>query len=164
MSVKSEDGFKAWQKLHMRFGPSLSAKEGMAFADFSGMVAKPATKPGETKSLITELERRMKMVEEVTGELISDNHAKWVLVGILEPMTRQQTAMHHGGTTGYEKLKRVVLEFTNNVAGTDSAMQVDQIAETFNEEQGQEHTGADPAAWTRPGTGEQYVSAFGKGS
>ena len=97
MSVKNEDGFKAWQKLHMHFGPSLSAKQGMALADFSGMVAKPATKPGETKSLITELERRMKMVEEVTGELISDNHAKSVLVGILDPMTRQPTAMHHGG-------------------------------------------------------------------
>ena len=49
-------------------------------------------------------------------------------------MTRQHTVMHHGGNTGYEKLKRVVLEFTNNVAGSDSAMQVDQIAETFNEE------------------------------
>ena len=153
--MKNEDGFKAWQKLHTHSGPSLSAKQGMAFADFSGMVAKPATKPGETKSLITELERRMKMVEEVTGELISDNHTKSVLVGILDPMTRQHTAMHHGGNTGHEKLKRVVLDFTNNVAGSDSAMQVDQIAETFNEEQGQEHTGADPAAWTRPGTGEQ---------
>ena len=43
MSVKNEDGFKAWQKLHMHFGPSLSAKQGMALADFSGMVAKPAT-------------------------------------------------------------------------------------------------------------------------
>ena len=96
------------------------------------------------------------MVEEVTGELISDSHAKSELVGILDPMTRQHTAMHHGGNTGYEKLKRVVLEFTNNVAGSDSAMQVDQP--------GQEHTGADPAAWTRPGTGEQYVSAFDKGA
>ena len=57
-----------------------------------------------------------------------------------------------------------MFEFTNNVAGSDKAMQVDQIAETFNEEQGQEHTGADPAAWTRPGTGEQYVNAFGKGA
>ena len=162
--VKNEDGFKAWQKLHMHFRPSLSAKQGMALAHFSGMVSKPATKPGETKSLITELERRMKMVEEVTGELISDNHAKWVLVGILDPMTRQHTAMHHGGNTGYEKLKRVVLEFTNNVAGSDSAMHINRIAETFNEEQEQEHTGADPAAWTRPGTGEEHVNAFGKGA
>ena len=52
-------------------------------------------------------------------------------------MTRQHTAMHHGGNTEYEKLKRVVLEFTNNVAGSDNATQVDQIAETFNEEQGE---------------------------
>ena len=34
MSVKNEDGFKAWQKLHMHFGPSLSAKQSMALADF----------------------------------------------------------------------------------------------------------------------------------
>ena len=102
MSVKNEDGFKAWQKLYMVFGPSLQAKQGMAPPDFSGMVAKPATKPGETKSLITEVERRMKMVEEVTGELISDNPAKSVLVGILHPMTRQHTAMHHRGNTGYD--------------------------------------------------------------
>ena len=134
MSVKNEDGLKAWQKLHMHFGPSLSAKQGKALADFSGMVAKPATKPGEAKSLITE-------GQGSDGELISDNHAKSVLVGILDPMTRQHTAMHHGGNTGYEKLKRVVLEFTNNVAGSDSAMQVDQISETFNEELGQEHIG-----------------------
>ena len=40
------------------------------------------------------------MVEEVTGELISDNHAKSVLVGILDPMTRQHTAMHHEGKHG----------------------------------------------------------------
>ena len=39
-----------------------------------------------------------------------------------------------------------------------------QVVETFNEEQVQEHTGAGPAAWTRPGTGEQYVNAFGKGA
>ena len=84
MSVKNEDGFQAWQKLHMHFGPSLSAKQAMALADFSGMVAKPATKPGETKSLITELERRMKMGRGNDGELISDNHAKSVSAGILD--------------------------------------------------------------------------------
>ena len=165
MSVKNEDGFKAWKKLHMHFGPSLSAKQGVALADFSGMVAKPATKPGQTMSLITELERRMKMVEEVTGELISDYHAKSVLVGILDP----HDAPAHGDAPWRKHREReaeagFVLEFTNNVAGSDTAMQVDQIAETFNEEQEQEHTGADPAAWTRPGTGEQYVNSFGKGA
>ena len=35
VSVKNEDGFKAWQKLHMHFGPSLSAKQGIALADFT---------------------------------------------------------------------------------------------------------------------------------
>ena len=90
MSVKNEDGFKAWQRLHMHFGPSLSAKQGMALADFSGMVAKPASQEKRSHSSRS-LERRMKMVEEVTGKLISDNHAKSVLVVILDPMTRCTT-------------------------------------------------------------------------
>ena len=57
-SVGSENGFRAWQKLHQRFGPSLSSKQGLALVELSGMVAKPAKNPAETRFLITELERR----------------------------------------------------------------------------------------------------------
>ena len=56
-NVKSESGFRAWQKLHMRFGPSLSAKQGKVLADFSGMIGKPAKTPAETRNLITEMEK-----------------------------------------------------------------------------------------------------------
>ena len=128
-SVRSENGFRAWQKLHMRFGPSLSSKQGLVLMELGGMVAKPAKSPAETRALITEMEQKIKLVEEITGEDVSDNHAKSVLVGILDPTTRQHTAMHHGSKTTCDQLKRVVLEFVNNVSRKDdSAMQVGRIS------------------------------------
>jgi hypothetical protein len=32
-SIKTESGFRAWQKLHMRFGPSLASKQGVVLMD-----------------------------------------------------------------------------------------------------------------------------------
>eukprot|EP00973_Karenia_brevis_P052469 7290406-Karenia_brevis.AAC.1 len=48
-SVKGEDGFIGWQKLHQRFQPGLATREGLLLAEFSGMVARPGKNPGETK-------------------------------------------------------------------------------------------------------------------
>ena len=128
-SVKEEDGFRAWQKLHQRFGPSLSSKQGIVLMEFSGMVAKPAKTPAETRLLVTEMEQRIKLVEDTTGTEIGENHAKSVLVGILDPTTRQHTAMYHGSGYKFEGLKKVVLEFANNVMRRDdSAMQIGSIA------------------------------------
>lgn len=128
-SVRSEDGFRAWQKLHMRFGPSLASQQGVVLMELSGMVSKPAKTPAETRALITEMERRVKRVEDITGEEIGEGHAKSVLVGILDPTTRQHTAMHHGNKSTYEQLKKIVLEFVNNVARKDdSAMQVGRVS------------------------------------
>ena len=41
--------------------------------------------PGETIALLTEMNRKMKLVEDVTGEEVSEMHARSVLVGILDP-------------------------------------------------------------------------------
>ena len=49
MSVKDEDGFRAWKRLKQRFEPGLAARQVMA--EFSGMVARPAKSPGETNPL-----------------------------------------------------------------------------------------------------------------
>ena len=75
-SVKDEDGFRAWLKLIARFEPGLAVKQGMVLADFSGMILKPAKNTGETKSLITEMERKMKIIDEVSNEPLSDSHAR----------------------------------------------------------------------------------------
>lgn len=153
MSIKTEDGFKALQKLHMHLGPSLASRQGMVLAELSGMVAKLAKTPGETRSLLMELERRVKVAEDVTVESISDMHSKSILVGILDPVTRQHTAMHRGTRASYDQLKRVVLEFVNNMARVDDAMQVGMIGETA--EAGDETQGEDLEHF--------FVGAVGKG-
>ena len=159
-SIRTENGYRAWQKLHQRFGPSLSCKQGMVLMEFSAMVSKPAKTPDETRHLITEMERRIKMVEEVTGEDVSENHAKSVLVGILDPLTRQHTAMHHGSKASCEQLKRVVLEFANNVARGPDAMHLGAIGQQDGEEDEHAHLHGD---WDTE-MHDHFVGAFGKGA
>ena len=85
MSIKDEDGFRAWQRLKQRFEPGLAARPGTVMAEFSGMVARLAKSPGETIASSTEMNRKMKLAEDVTGEEVSEMHALSVLVGILDP-------------------------------------------------------------------------------
>ena len=119
-------GFAAWSKLHQRFGPSLAAKQGLVLNDMVAMVQKPAKTPAETRNLVTELERRIKQAEDVTGTALDGRHIKSVLAAILDPITRQHTAMYQGSATSYDQLKKVVLEFANNVIprNDSNAMQV----------------------------------------
>ena len=75
MSVKDEDGFRAWQRLKRRFEPGLAARQGIDMAEFWGMVGRPAKSPRETSALLTEMDGKMTLVEDVTGEEVSDIHA-----------------------------------------------------------------------------------------
>ena len=79
--------FRAWQRLKQRFEPGLAARQRIVMAEFSGMVARVAKSPGETDALLTEMDRKMKLVEDVTVERVSEMHARSVLVGswILSP-------------------------------------------------------------------------------
>ena len=109
MSTTTGDGYSAWKKLHARFGPSLAAKQGMVMNDLLAMVQKPAKNPAETRSLVTELDKRVKTAEEITGTALDGGMVKSVLVAVLDPMTRQHTAMYHGLATSLQELRQVVL-------------------------------------------------------
>ena len=50
----------------------------------------------ETRSFVTELERKMKLIRELTHEGVSDVHARSVHIGILDPMLRQHPAYKQG--------------------------------------------------------------------
>ena len=113
-AAKEENGFDAWKQLHQRFGLSLAAKQGKVMCDVSGMVAKPAKSPAETRSLVTELERRVRVAEEVTGTALNDGHVKSILASFLDNTTRAHTSQYQGTNSSYADLKRAVLEFCNN--------------------------------------------------
>ena len=125
MSIKNEDGFRAWQRLKQRCEPGLAARQSIVMAEFSGMVARRAKSPGETIALLTEMDRKMKLLEDVTEEEVSKMHARTVLVGILEPVTRQHTAMNH--SKSYEALKKMVQEFANNSTTGQEALQTGRV-------------------------------------
>ena len=111
ISVGAEDGFEAWRRLHMQCEPKLVIRQGQVLADFAAKVSRPAKSIAETRELLTELERRMKMVRDMTEQGISDMHERSVLIGILDPQTRQHTAYRQADP--FEQFKNSVLEFVN---------------------------------------------------
>ena len=80
--------------------------------------------PAETRSHMTEIDRMAKLVFEVTGRAVSDESMKGVLVGSLDPVTRQMTAHLHGVDTSTEELRNHISRFTSNVAIDGNAMQL----------------------------------------
>ena len=130
-SVRDRDGFVAWQKLAERFEQGLEARTGVALMELGELNKKPAKNPRETKMLLTELEKRIKEVEEL-GEIVSDSHAKSVLIGLLDPSTKTQTALIQGTAT-YGVLKREVLRFANYAPGGDP-MQIGRVEQEWPEQ------------------------------
>ena len=117
LAAKAEDGFQAWQMLNQSFERYLADRQGTLMADFSSMAAHKAKSPKETRGLITEMERKMRIVEDITGIPIRDDHAKSVLVGFLDIQTRAQTASKFGQSTTFFELKSAVMEFANSMGG-----------------------------------------------
>ncbi len=68
----------------------------------------------------------MKLVREIAVEYTRPIHERSVLIAILDPMARQHTAMKHGTITTVPELKKMVLEFVNNV-GPGDPMQLGSI-------------------------------------
>lgn len=145
LGVKAEDGFGAWRALHTRYGLSLAVKQAKATSDICGMINKPAKNPQQTRSLVSELERRVQVAEEIGGRAIDDDFKKSVLSNILDPATKVQAAPRMGTDSSYDTLKKFVLEFANNVTGISGAQdpdamqigrvsQPDDVKETYPEE------------------------------
>ena len=97
MSVSEENGFEAWRRLHLQFEPKLTIRQGQVLAEFAAMVSRPGKTITETPDLIAEKDRKLKLIRDLTHEGVSDVHALSVLIGLLDPMTRQHAAHKQGG-------------------------------------------------------------------
>ena len=89
-----------------------TGEAGTVLLEFNSMMTNPAKTQAELVNLITEMDSKMKNVEDITGEKVGEMHAHSVLIGVLDHMTRQHTAMKHG--LPYEFLKKIISEFANN--------------------------------------------------
>ena len=101
----------------------MEARQGTAHAELGEMVKKPAKSPKETKVLMTELDQKIKEVEDL-GDKVSDSHAKAVLIGFMDATTKVQTAMIQG-SSDYQTLKKEVLKFANYAPA--ESMQIGRI-------------------------------------
>ena len=72
-SVRDRDGCLAWQKLWEQFERGVGDRTGAALTELGQLNKKPAKTTKETKGLLTELDSRIKDVEEM-GEVVSVSH------------------------------------------------------------------------------------------
>ena len=94
-SVGDEDGYAAWQALHMLFEPRLTAMQGRVPNQMSDLIRTKAKDPAETRRMVTELITRIKVAEEIIGEKISDAHATSILLAFIDDQSRQKTTDYH---------------------------------------------------------------------
>ena len=91
MSIRQDNGYEAWRKLHHQFEPSVVMREAQAMSQFTGMVNRRAKNPTETRALMLELEERARRVEELTEIPPDDRHVMSVMEGILDSETLKHT-------------------------------------------------------------------------
>ncbi len=115
-SAPEEDGWEAWSRMVVHFEPGLACQQGVATSDLTRMIANPAKNFEETKKLLTEFTVKLRLAEELSGEQMSDTHQRTVMVGILDPKTREHTTKYHGTGTSLEKLKKKVMAFINGAS------------------------------------------------
>ena len=167
-SVPDEDGYAAWAKLHKRYGMALAMKQGTMLANFSSLGTNKCKSPSETRSRVIEIDRMAQMTHEITGHPVGDGHWKSVLVGMLDPVTRQHTANLMGSKHTANDLKNAILEFTSNVVLDDNAMNIGHIGERKTQDKQEDQGGGEGDAWGDwsgtsgwdPGDG---ANALGKG-
>ena len=100
------DGYEAWRRLHAHFEPGLACQQGAALNELSKLTTHPAKGPGDTRKLLTEFDLRVKYAEDITSEPIGENHKRSIILGFLDPLTRQHTVGSHGVGTSVEEFKR----------------------------------------------------------
>ena len=153
MSVGAEDGFEAWRRLYMQFEPKLVIRQGQVLADFAA-----AKSIAETRELLTELERRMKMVRDLTEQGISDLHARSVPIGILDPQTGQHTAYRQADP--FEQFKNSVFEFVNAAGSSQGELTKSDPMQVGRVEEGTTNSGSGAEGSSDSGIGVEKENVW----
>ena len=65
-SVEGKDGLEAWKRVHHQHEPKVVINRGPVFAEFAAIITKAAHSIAETRDFITELDKKMKIIRELT--------------------------------------------------------------------------------------------------
>ena len=117
LSIKAEHGFRAWIRIARNFLISLDGQKGAALSELANMVSNKATTPEQTRQKLTEYETKVLFCEEISGEPLGDTHKKSIILGFMDPMTRQATVNYHGQEE--RVLYKQILLFVNGVHQPD---------------------------------------------
>ena len=66
--MSGEDGFEVLRRMHLQFGPKLVIRQGQVLANFVAMISRPAKSIVETRTLLTDMDRTLKLIRCLTSE------------------------------------------------------------------------------------------------
>merc|ERR1711867_70381 len=92
------------------------------------MATTPAKNQADLRTEVVELERKVRAMEDLSDERVSDLHQKSILISLLDPVTRAHTSAFQGAGTSYADFRRIVLEFANNTSASISGSKADPNA------------------------------------
>ena len=78
MSVSEENGFEAWRRLPLQFEPELTILQKQVLAEFAAMASWPGKTITETRDFLTEINRKLKLIRDLTHEGVSYVHVRSV--------------------------------------------------------------------------------------
>ena len=82
--------------------------------DLLTVLSKPCKTPSDTRARLIELERKIRIAEDITGQQMNDAHIKSILATVLDEKTRAHTTHLAGARYTYADLNRGVLIFVGN--------------------------------------------------
>ena len=86
--------WEVWRRLNKHFEAGVAAREAGVRQAFGNMNNKKSKNPGETQSLMVDLEEKAKKYVEVTGGEPDEEWHKQVLMGFIDQTTNNHTMMY----------------------------------------------------------------------
>ena len=136
-------GFEAWRNLTLRYEPQSSIRRMKEIAELTSLQNKRCKNAAETSLIVLEVDRRKRLIEDIGGQVPSNDILVSVLWCAMGPNTRSHVSVKLDvETVEYPLLRQAVNAHTSLVGATSSrtptAMDIGPIANVMDSEEPKE--------------------------
>ena len=117
--VGDDNGFEVWRLLGIRYEPQVGMKRLKELFELTTLQNKRCKNPAETATLITEIDRRKRVISDIGGKASDDDVCQNIVWAAMDSTTRAHvTGKLDMNTVGYAELRQVVQSYCNLVSST----------------------------------------------
>ncbi len=122
-TAEKDDGYEGWRCLCHYFEPALAAQQTAAMSDLMLMVRRqPSKSLTETKLVMLEFATKVRAVEAISKEKVSDTTLQGILTVIIDDETKKHTPQFQGEGRSAETFRRAIVEFVNTASTQMTSM------------------------------------------